>query len=305
MKIANKEPQTGYKCPICSDISSIDESKEMKFVSHLMQSNETEYTQKKLCDRCETEIPSKRCLDCKENFCEKCHENHNSWSKLRNHKWEQLTNTTNDKIDDLEHCYDHGNEYIRLYCKQCQKPVCMVCVGENHAGRMVETVEKALLHVIPSTQKQKKNIDKVIQDNNNSLSIVINHAEELKMKCEEIESRINANYENIIKTAREECKHEKEELDRIRRKQFDEIDKYIKDLKLRLESCKNNMSLFESALERAKDASLLCMIQYHLSNRMAKSIQERLQETDIMQPIRANIRQTETKTTKYTIYSIV
>ena len=51
---------------------------------------------------------------------------------------------------------------------------------------------------------------------------------------------------------------------------------FKQSVKIRLKSCKNNAFLCESALDKAKDASLLCSIQSHLYWHLIKSTQERI-----------------------------
>ena len=75
----------------------------------------------------------------------------------------------------------------------------MVCFGKDHTDHMVETIKKALSHVIPRRKRKQKKKKK-------GISHVINQAEALKKECEKLEAKIDARCKKIIKQAHDDCK---------------------------------------------------------------------------------------------------
>ena len=287
MKPASDESKTGYKCPICRELTPIEQSDTMDYVPKLFSTNEKE-TENKLCDKCKTETPIQRCLDCKENLCTDCQGNHNSWSILKHHKWEDLDGKDQDVIDQIVFCSEHPENPVKLHCKDCQLTVCMFCINKSHKDHATETFGNALAEILPQVTDKKDRVEQIITHNENTLSRAINHAEDLKKKYEDLERKIDEKCEEVIQKARADCKKAKDELATIKAKEMDNVEEFINDLEMRLKSGKNTVSLTEAALHRSKDASLLHGLQTNVTKRLTKSMEDRMSGKAIIRTIRAD-----------------
>lgn len=113
------------------------------------------------------------CKTCGENFCEKCKRQHLKSKSTKNHQLSPLA------FSDRDECVLHTTHTYDMCCKDCDVPVCVKCVTENHVGHVF--VEKEMLY------QQKK--DTV-------LSIISTLKNKLVPKCKDTHNQVLENITN-------------------------------------------------------------------------------------------------------------
>ena len=125
--IEGASPST-IECPCCHQRTPKDKIQSMDCIKELLEIVQNDGKKPiHSCGKCEKETPMWRCLDCKEDFCNPCYDNHNGFKFLKHHKWEKLSDNTKQVLDKHVYCQhpDHFGELVKLYCKDCNQLICM------------------------------------------------------------------------------------------------------------------------------------------------------------------------------------
>ena len=84
------------------------------------------------------------CVECKQKLCESCSKSHKRFTVSKHHHLVQLTHGTNlrelFRVFDQSLCDIHERDLIEMYCVDCKKFACGVCLA-SHSGHKCEAVE--------------------------------------------------------------------------------------------------------------------------------------------------------------------
>lgn len=95
-----------------------------------------------LCQLCEVEnVAFVKCIDCDKYLCKECHKYHSRLKMSKDHQIEFLQE--NDESFKSE-CNEHKRE-LTLFCKPCNRPICIECQKPSHEVHEVKTLEYAAL----------------------------------------------------------------------------------------------------------------------------------------------------------------
>ncbi|XP_078695026.1 E3 ubiquitin-protein ligase TRIM32-like [Branchiostoma floridae x Branchiostoma belcheri] len=75
---------------------------------------------------------------------------------------QQATLSTKEQPQSGEKCSLHPSEEVKLYCKQCQAPVCVLCLEEAHNDHRTTTIKKAI-------QERSSTVQALISEGRNIL----------------------------------------------------------------------------------------------------------------------------------------
>ena len=170
------------ECPICEEVTPKDQVQPMKIVQELLELVSGTRIEEMKCSQCKTKVPTKRCLDCKANFCSECQEAHNKWAMLAHHQWEELPETPLPVLDKHTHCKKHPQEHIKLYCKDCKVMVCLLCNGTEHKTHEAATIDDAVQSAKKVTLDKKAKIQALKEEQEKCLSEVTSQGEDAKKK---------------------------------------------------------------------------------------------------------------------------
>ncbi|CAG2248889.1 TRIM56 [Mytilus edulis] len=102
----------------------------------------------RVCDMCDEMDVHSRCVDCDQNMCKHCHDNHLRNKTLRKHKVEdefnnRVTKEHHELILEDGKCDVHSKGHS-LYCKSCNLPICEHCKTSDHACHKTEKLDIAI-----------------------------------------------------------------------------------------------------------------------------------------------------------------
>ncbi|KAM9020465.1 E3 ubiquitin-protein ligase TRIM45 [Ara ararauna] len=113
------------------------------------------------CDLCADGAAVRRCLTCGADLCHFCCQAHRRQKKTASHTVTELENSKDcSQAGKPLLCPSHPTEELRLFCQQCDQPVCQHCVVGRHrqhpcdfTGNVVHRHGDALRELLKSTQR--------------------------------------------------------------------------------------------------------------------------------------------------------
>ncbi|XP_077991488.1 tripartite motif-containing protein 2-like [Glandiceps talaboti] len=223
-------PTCSTPCPLPSGVSGLKASFFINSLMEIVKQGPIEVSKPGLCEGCEENTASHRCVDCSLNFCPSCTKTHKTIPATRGHQvitldeYKQSTPATRLSHNKV-YCTVHPENVVKFYCDTCQEAVCSDCTVVEH--RIPEHVHKSLqvaadeftvqLKEMVSKVKAKEKaakrckqeaeqtIDKLKQQYLDEKESVKKKAEEIILKAQREEQRLvselEAEYSRKIKQA--------------------------------------------------------------------------------------------------------
>ncbi|XP_070554206.1 tripartite motif-containing protein 2-like [Ptychodera flava] len=190
-----------------------------------------------LCESCEVNTVSYRCVNCAINICQSCRKCHASFPALRKHRLVAIGECQQTELDPgrvaaykpARTCTVNGHEdnVLKLYCKskQCQLPICLECMLLNHRPPEQETqylTEKADEVRNQHEEKRTKLIAKA-EEVRERLNTTLQELISAEKAYEEEVSEVKQRTETLIEKAR---KHEEMLLAELK-EAYESLTKYL------------------------------------------------------------------------------
>lgn len=155
--LAHKDTGKNIVCPSCSYATDLTDNG-----IHELQTNYAIIRQVKLfkksqsmnqsliCNNCDLEIAIWRCQNCEDgcaNLCNECKIQHLQMKALRSHILIPMEEYKQSNVHtrDLFPCHKHPNEYLEVYCCDCQIALCLTCAVYDHQQHQRKTIDDGLL----------------------------------------------------------------------------------------------------------------------------------------------------------------
>lgn len=81
------------------------------------------------CDLCETTLVQMHCDTCLINLCTACVGEHKIIDESRGHQVVRFQSKRSDQYPNK--CLSHSEKRCNKFCKQCQIPVCLLCISSG------------------------------------------------------------------------------------------------------------------------------------------------------------------------------
>ncbi|NXK80849.1 TRI45 protein, partial [Amazona guildingii] len=137
------------------------------------------------CDLCVDGAAVRRCLTCGADLCHFCCQAHRRQKKTASHTVTELENSKDcSQAGKPLLCPSHPTEELRLFCQQCDQPVCQQCVVGRHrqhpcdfTGNVVHRHGDALRELLKSTQQHMGTLESALSQIDAMSSAVHSRAE--------------------------------------------------------------------------------------------------------------------------------
>ena len=179
-------------------------------------------------------------------ICDDCQKDHSKVVLLKDHVIKSIEEALKDKENELPSCPKHPRELMKLYCEDCQIPICLLCYPLNHAQhKCTEIMEK-------STEAKNKlaNIMKTI---NSYLQIYVEMAQIIEEHTLKISATAEQTKRTIITTV--DTRHE--ELDELKAVITQGVEKNYKQAEKMMQGQADRISILHATLNSIK----LCGVQ--------------------------------------------
>ena len=245
------------RCPKCQAISRVPDSGDLKDLPTSFYLNglidvlaikECKTSQVR-CGNCDKKsAESSYCFHCCVFWCDECIIGHNIIRSNKDHRVLALKDFQDKDYEDVmkrpAFCpkEDHNKEELKYFCKDCEMPLCQICVTLDHGGHNMklikEEAETQKTEMKSFIEKQRHNLQakvKAISRLDEDCATLIQQGEDVKMEIQtfvdNLIAAIEANKKNIFAEVEKETSKSIESI--IRRKT--EIERQMTAIKSSLE----------------------------------------------------------------------
>ena len=152
-ELETQETQSSLHCPSCKEKVTLSENGVSDLPQDLHKANEAEISRisekvedaDEYCDNCgRTDTTGKAvayCIECKDYLCKFCERRHGKRERTANHNLvtigQRLVKTNETTLIGKFYqpqlfCPEHKLHPLDVYCKKCEKLICMACMNFNH-----------------------------------------------------------------------------------------------------------------------------------------------------------------------------
>ncbi|XP_070555555.1 tripartite motif-containing protein 2-like [Ptychodera flava] len=172
-----------------------------------------------VCEGCQENVVSHRCVDCGLDFCQSCTKPHKTVPATRNHKvvtyGEYREAMLSDiRLDSTVYCSSHPENAVKFFCDTCQVPICLECAVLEH--RVPNCSYRKLQDAADDYTKKLGEILKKMKIKETRYrickSVAGDNRDKLTKHCHEEEQRIRRTTDEMITMIRREQHRLVEEL---------------------------------------------------------------------------------------------
>ena len=199
-------------CPLCRQLFTVPSGGMKKlpinfFVLKLLEIKRIASKQNEVvaCDLCEDEEgeasasnASFYCFDCQQNLCNRCCKVHKKIQYLRTHRVVDIGKAQPDDFMKCSptFCESHSEEFVKYYCSDCKKTICMSCYVEEHTLHKCHNFGKV---VEEFTSKLQDDVERV----SNNILKCLDEAEELRKNKANLLEEISVKENQVTKRGQE------------------------------------------------------------------------------------------------------
>ncbi|XP_077990214.1 tripartite motif-containing protein 2-like [Glandiceps talaboti] len=179
----------------------------------------TDVSEPGLCEGCDENTATNRCVDCYINFCPSCTKPHKRARVTRNHTIITLEEfkegkSTSHLLPQKVYCNDHPENEVKYYCESCQVTMCTDCAMIKHRTaehvykELTETADKYIIQLkemVAKLRKKEKETERCKSEAKQTRN-------QLQVQCQEEEKKVRKKAEEIVQKVRKEEKRLVEEL---------------------------------------------------------------------------------------------
>ena len=130
-------------------------------------------------------------------ICLECESVHKSISLLRSHVILSLEEAVKDKLNELPVCPKHPREIVKLYCEDCQLPICLLCYPLNHAQHKCHEIIDKSSKLKVQLKDMVGTMDTYIDTCDKMAKLVANHSEKIDYSAAGMKKHISATIDKI------------------------------------------------------------------------------------------------------------
>ena len=248
------------RCPKCQAISRVPESGDLKDLPTSFYLNglidvlaikECKTSQVR-CGNCDKKsAESSYCFHCCVFWCDECIIGHNIIRSNKDHRVLALKDFQDKDYEDVmkrpAFCpkEDHNKEELKYFCKDCELPLCQICVTLDHGGHSIKLIKE-------EAERQKTEIKSFIEKQRHNLQAKMNAVSRLDEDCatliqqgEDVMREIQTFVDNLIAVIEANKKNIFTEVEK-------ETNKSIESITRRKTEIERQMTAMKSSLERAE-----------------------------------------------------
>ncbi|XP_061168871.1 uncharacterized protein LOC133178132 [Saccostrea echinata] len=212
------------------------------------------------CDLCETAVVQMHCDTCLVNLCKACVGDHFTAALSKSHKIVDFKNRKSTPL--YPGCLTHNNERCKMYCKQCDIPLCTKCIAtDEHLGHKVSEILQVLdekrISIILEQTELNDTIYPIYQD---IASDVQNRMSQLGKEYGDLSTVITKHGEDWHREIDKLVKKLQSEVDELKNTQLQTLQKHLDEINKNISDIKDEINSLENAVG-SKDISKLFSVK--------------------------------------------
>ncbi|XP_061168868.1 E3 ubiquitin-protein ligase TRIM45-like [Saccostrea echinata] len=211
------------------------------------------------CDLCETAVVQMHCDTCLVNLCKACVGEHASADLSEPHKIVDFKNRKSTTL--YPRCITHNKERCKIYCKQCDIPLCIKClVSDQHLGHKLSEMLQVLEEKRDSFFKEQNELNETIYPTYQNIECDIEkRITELEKEYEDLLTTIIQHGEKWHREIDKLVNKFQAELDETKKTQLQALMKHLDGTKQNISKIRNEINSLEVVLNSEDTFQLLCM----------------------------------------------
>ena len=260
------------RCPKCQAISRVPESGDLKDLPTSFYLNglidvlaikECKTSQVR-CGNCDKKsAESSYCFHCCVFWCDECIIGHNIIRSNKDHRVLALKDFQDKDYEDVmkrpAFCpkEDHNKEELKYFCKDCETPVCQICVTIEHGGHNIKLIKE-------EAERQKTEIKSFIEKQRHNLEAKMNAVSRLDEECatliqqgEDVKKEIQTFVDNLIAVIEANKKNIFVEVEKETCKSIESVTRLKTEIGRQMTAIKSSLEKAEKLFNRNTNAEIV------------------------------------------------
>ena len=260
------------RCPKCQAISRVPKSGDLRDLPTSFYLNgfidvlaiKEQKTSQVRCDNCDKKSSeSSYCFHCCVFWCEKCIIGHSIIRSNKNHRVLALKDFQDKDYEDVmkrpAFCpkEDHNKEELKYFCKDCETPVCQICVTIEHGGHYIKLIKE-------EAKSKKTDIKSCIETQRHNLQSKMNAVSRLDEDCatliqqgEDVKREIQTFVDNLIAVIEANKKNIFAEVENETSKSVESVTRRKTEIERQMTAIKSSLEEAEKLYTRSTDAEIV------------------------------------------------
>ncbi|XP_062621789.1 E3 ubiquitin-protein ligase TRIM71-like [Saccostrea cucullata] len=212
------------------------------------------------CELCETAVVHMHCDTCLVNLCKACVGEHFSADLSKPHKIVDFKDRKSTLL--YPGCKFHDKERCKMYCNQCDIPVCHKCIAsDQHLGHKVSEILKVVDEKKNKLIKEQTELNETIYPTYQDIaSEVQNRMSQFEKEYGDLSTAITKHGEEWHKEIDKLVKKLKAEVDAIKNTQLQTLQKHLDEINKTKSDIKDEIDSMETAIDTNDMSKLFSII---------------------------------------------
>ena len=260
------------RCPKCQAISRVPESGDLKDLPTSFYLNglidvlaikECKTSQVR-CGNCDKKsAESSYCFHCCVFWCDECIIGHNIIRSNKDHRVLALKDFQDKDYEDVmkrpAFCpkEDHNKEELKYFCKDCETPLCQICVTLDHGGHNMKLIKE-------EAERQRTEMTSFIEKQRHNLQAKMNVISRLDEDCatliqqgEDVKREIQTFVDNLISAIEANKKNIFAEVEKETNKSIESITRRKTEIERQMTAIKSSLEKADKLLTRSTNAEIV------------------------------------------------
>ncbi|XP_061168668.1 uncharacterized protein LOC133177792 [Saccostrea echinata] len=212
------------------------------------------------CDLCETAVVQMHCDTCLINLCTACVGKHMISDESKDHKVVKFQDRKSTPL--YPGCKTHKKERCKMFCKQCDIPVCISCIESNHhLGHELSNILRVLDEKKDIFIKERNELNDTIYPTYQDIaSDVQNRMSQLEKEYRDLSTAITKHGEDWHREIDKLVKKLKAEVDEMRNTQLQTLQKHLDEINMKVSDIKDEINSTEIAINTNDMSKLISVL---------------------------------------------
>ncbi|XP_062567269.1 uncharacterized protein LOC134229532 [Saccostrea cucullata] len=201
------------------------------------------------CDLCETAVVQMHCDTCLVNLCKACVGEHISTDESKDHKVVKFQSRKSTPL--YPRCTFHSRERCKMFCKQCDIPVCINCIESNqHLGHELSKILRVMDEKKESITKERNELDDTIYPTYQAIaSDVQNRMSQLEKEYGDLSTAITKHGEDWHREIDKFVQKLKAEVYEMKNTQLQTLQKHLNEINKTMSDIKGEIDTIDMAAD--------------------------------------------------------